>query len=150
MFFSTGLESGNHGFTSNSKLSGTTHSLVTSEGELGTIVIKLCFLKAFLLWDILCFLAYRAHKHSSMASLYASIAEFPSIRTVVLTSLLLLLAVVVVAHFSTLHYPAEIPRVREREGKRYFGLRTRLAYYTDAKELVREAYEKLRSEIQSL
>jgi hypothetical protein len=85
-----------------------------------------------------------------MASLYASIAEFPSIRTVVLTSLLLLLAVVVVAHFSTLHYPAEIPRVREREGKRYFGLCTRLAYYTDAKELVREAYEKLRSEIQSL
>jgi hypothetical protein len=85
-----------------------------------------------------------------MASLYAFIAEFASLRTVVLTSLSLLLTVVVVAHFSTLRYPVEIPRIREREGKRYFSLRTRLAYYTDAKELFREAYEKVRAWIQSL
>jgi hypothetical protein len=85
-----------------------------------------------------------------MSSLYASIAEFASIRAVVLASLFLLLAAVVVAHFSTLRYPVEIPRVREREGKRYFSLRTRLAYYTDAKELFREAYEKVRLGIHSL
>jgi hypothetical protein len=85
-----------------------------------------------------------------MASLYAFIAEIASVRTVVLISFLLFLTVVVIAHFSTLRYPVEIPRVREREGKRYFSLRTRLAYYTDAKELFREAYEKVRSGIQSL
>jgi hypothetical protein len=84
-----------------------------------------------------------------MASLYAFIAEFASIRTVLLTGLFLLLAVVVVAHFSTFRYPIEIPRVREREGKRYFSLRTRLAYYTDAKELFREAYEKVRIRIRA-
>jgi hypothetical protein len=85
-----------------------------------------------------------------MASLYAIFAEIASIRTVVSTSLFLLLAVAVIAHFSTLRYPVEMPRVREREGKRYFSLRTRLAYYTDAKELFREAYEKVRSGIQCL
>jgi hypothetical protein len=85
-----------------------------------------------------------------MASLCASITEFASIRRVVLTSLFLLLATVVVTNFSTLRYPEEIPRVREREGKRSFSLRTRLAYYTDAKELFLEAYEKVRSGIQSL
>jgi hypothetical protein len=85
-----------------------------------------------------------------MASLYASIAEFASIRTAVLASLFLLLTAVVVAHLSTLRYPIEIPRVREREGKRYFSLRTRLAYYTDAKELFREAYEKVRLGIHSI
>jgi hypothetical protein len=85
-----------------------------------------------------------------MASLYASIAEFASIRTVGLTSLFLLLAVVVVAHFSTLRYAVEIPRVRERRGKRYFSLRIRLAYFTDTKEIFREAYEKVGSGTQSL
>lgn len=85
-----------------------------------------------------------------MTSLYAFFDKFASVRAAALTSLFLLLAVVVVAHFSTLRYPVEIPRVREREGKRYFSLRTRLAYYTDAKELFREAYEKVRSGIQSL
>jgi hypothetical protein len=50
---------------------------------------------------------------------------------------------ILIAHFSTWRYPVEIPRLREPEGKRTFSPRTRLAYYTDAKELFREAYEKV-------
>ncbi|KAE9370254.1 putative cytochrome P450 [Stipitochalara longipes BDJ] len=46
------------------------------------------------------------------------------------------------AQISTWRYPAEVVRVREPEGKRTFSFRTRLAYYTDARELFREAFEK--------
>jgi hypothetical protein len=53
------------------------------------------------------------------------------------------IATAILAQVSTWRYPVEIARVREPEGKRTFSLRTRLAYYTDAKELFREAYEKV-------
>jgi hypothetical protein len=52
-------------------------------------------------------------------------------------------ATILVAHFSTWQYPVEIPRLREPEGKRTFSLWTHLVYYTDAKELFRDAYEKV-------
>jgi len=51
--------------------------------------------------------------------------------------------VVFYAQITTWRYPAAIARVREPAGKRTFSLRTRLAYYTDCRELFREAFEKV-------
>jgi len=61
-----------------------------------------------------------------------------------------IIIVVLYAQLSTWRYPAEIARVREPAGKRTFSLRTRLAYYTDARELFREAFEKVESSLSYL
>jgi hypothetical protein len=44
----------------------------------------------------------------------------------------------------TVHYPDNLPRVREN-GRTRFSLKTRLAYYTDCKALFNEAYETVLS-----
>ena len=46
----------------------------------------------------------------------------------------------------SVHFPASLPRVREKPGARAFSWRTRLDYYVDCKSLFFEAYEKVRSD----
>ena len=43
--------------------------------------------------------------------------------------------------------PRGIPLLREPEGARYFSWRTRLTYYTNCKELFREAYHEVSEQI---
>jgi hypothetical protein len=79
-----------------------------------------------------------------MASTFAfitALTPFQIFVSSILIALFVFLAIIA-GQLSTLRYPIEIPRVGEREGKRLFSLPTRLSYYTNAKELFRDAYEK--------
>ena len=63
-----------------------------------------------------------------------------AIKFVFFTELVLYISDVFLTSPSSKH--PGIPLIREPEGATSFRLRTRLAYYTDAKNLFREAYEK--------
>lgn len=79
----------------------------------------------------------------SLVPLFAALWVYSTYSNFLLSLAFVTLASILVGHFSTFRYPAEIPRVREPAGKRYFGLKTRLAYYTNAKGLYQDAYEKV-------
>ncbi|MCJ1402135.1 hypothetical protein MMC11_005354 [Xylographa trunciseda] len=75
-----------------------------------------------------------------MAS-WSSFTVFWSVfQNVVVDVVLLVAALYFSSRFFTLHYPPNLPRVREN-GKTRFSLRTRWAYYTDCANLFREAYD---------
>lgn len=59
------------------------------------------------------------------------------------------LAASLLSVFSGIYLPPNLPRIREPKGKTSFSLRTRLAYYNDAKALFQELYDKA-SEFRSL
>ena len=48
-----------------------------------------------------------------------------------------------ILYFVAIHYPSNLPRVREPAGATRFTLKTRLAFLTDCKALFNEAYEKV-------
>lgn len=80
-----------------------------------------------------------------MATLVHSI---PALSILQIITLLILLAVTVgitIRQIFTICYPANLPRVREEDKATRFSLKTRLAYYTDCKNIFREAYERVRS-----
>src|ERR1700712_3866188 len=77
---------------------------------------------------------------SSKASI-GLLSSLGSVQTVVLSTLVAIFLGAIVNRFTQIRYPVDIPRIREARGSTRFSLRTRLAYYTDAKSLFREAYE---------
>jgi hypothetical protein len=75
----------------------------------------------------------------------AGIFESLTLQTVALAALLVALVGISALYISSIRYPANIPRLRENEGVTRFRLKTRMAYYTDCKNMFREAYEKVTS-----
>lgn len=63
-----------------------------------------------------------------------------AIQTGVICTVIALILAGVIGNLSRLRYPADLPRIREPKGRTTFSLRTRLAYYTDAEALFRDAY----------
>jgi len=57
--------------------------------------------------------------------------------------LCLIAARLILVYFTTIKYPANLPRVGEKEGATRFRLSTRLRFFTDAQRLQKEAYEKV-------
>lgn len=58
-----------------------------------------------------------------------------------LLACLLLLCSYVRTHVEVIRYPNSLPLIREPPGKRWFSLKTRLAYYLDCRNLYCETYE---------
>ena len=85
----------------------------------------------------------------SFQSTYGFLSALGALQTVVLCTLLAVVLTRLLSHLSSSRY-ADIPRLREPKGKTSFSLRTRLAYYTDSKQLFREAYENASTKIKYL
>lgn len=73
----------------------------------------------------------------------ALFSKFGNLQAVILSTLLAIIIGSIANRLTGLRYPADLPRIREKGSKTRFSFRTRLAYYTDAKALYREAYEQV-------
>jgi hypothetical protein len=73
----------------------------------------------------------------------ALFSKVGAVQTAVWSTLAVIILGSIVNKLTGLRYPNNLPRIREREGKTQFSLRTRLSYYTDAKAIFREAYEQV-------
>lgn len=78
-----------------------------------------------------------------MATILSQILALGVVQTVALATCLLVLVGLAVLYYSTIRYPANLPRLREHEGATRFSLKTRIAYYTECKNMYREAYDKV-------
>jgi hypothetical protein len=68
-------------------------------------------------------------------------------QVVALIAFIVFIIITISLIFFTIRYPRNLPRVREKEGKTRFRLKTRLAYYTDCRNLYYDAYENVRLEL---
>jgi hypothetical protein len=75
-----------------------------------------------------------------MANLLEFILSLDALQLTALGAALFLIVAILIRQKFTVKYPDNLPRVREN-GRTRFSLRTRLAYYTDCKNLFSEAYE---------
>lgn len=66
-----------------------------------------------------------------------------TLQTTAVISILFILLVVLSVYFTTIKYPAHLPRYGEKEGATSFSLKTRKTYYTNCKNMFKEAYEKV-------
>jgi hypothetical protein len=73
----------------------------------------------------------------------AVFSKIGSVHATLWSTLAVILLGSIVNKLTGIRYPANLPRVREKEGKTQFSFRTRLSYYTDAKRMYREAYEQV-------
>lgn len=64
-------------------------------------------------------------------------------QTVVLAALVFTIVVILSVYFTSIQYPANLPRFGEKDGATSFRLKTRKTYYTDCKNMFKEAYEKV-------
>lgn len=60
-----------------------------------------------------------------------------------LLSVISLLAIFIIRQKNTVHYPDNLPRIREN-GRTSFSLKTRFAYYIDCQNLFKEVYNTVR------
>ena len=75
-----------------------------------------------------------------MANLLASILNLETYQKALISLFLLILICFTIRQKFTINYPSNLPRVREKEGRTRFSLKTRLAYFTDCEALFKEAY----------
>lgn len=78
-----------------------------------------------------------------MAGLFSVLLGLDTWQKIGLLVAIFLTAVFTIRQKFTIHYPANLPRVREN-GRTRFSLKTRLAYYTDCQNLFREIYDNVR------
>ncbi|KAH8672567.1 putative cytochrome P450 [Tricladium varicosporioides] len=74
-----------------------------------------------------------------------AIAHFNTISAfqgLALSAIIAFLAASLLSVFSGIYIPPNLPRIREPKGNFSFSIRTRLAYYNDAKALFQEIYDK--------
>ena len=83
-----------------------------------------------------------------MATLVGPILALGTAQTLTSIALLVTIVRLTVLYLFTIRYPANLPRVREDEKAMRFSIKTRLAYYTDCKNLFKEAYEKVSPEME--
>jgi hypothetical protein len=82
-------------------------------------------------------------EYSSSNSAQVLLAKIGAVHTAVWSTLAVILIGTIINKLTGLRYPASLPRIREKKGTKTFSLRTRLSYYTDAKNLYRDAYEQV-------
>jgi hypothetical protein len=73
-----------------------------------------------------------------------SLNDLGTYEKVLLGSLIFAVVALIIRYINSIPYPANIPRVREKNGATRFSLKTRLAYYTDCEGLFRDAYENVK------
>jgi hypothetical protein len=78
-----------------------------------------------------------------MAPIMDKIHGLGTFQTIALPLLIVFTVWAAILYFTRIRYPANLPRIREKEGATRFTLKTRLAYYTDCQNLYSEAYEKV-------
>lgn len=78
------------------------------------------------------------------ASAFKAVSDIVTSNAILSGALAVLLLLFVAHYLSGTRLPPDLPRVQEQRRNR-FGLRTRLAYYTDCESLYKEAYETVSS-----
>jgi hypothetical protein len=66
-----------------------------------------------------------------------------NLKSIALATLLVTIVGISFVYFTRIRYPANLPRYGEKEGATSFRLKTRMAYYTDCKNMFKDIYEKV-------
>jgi hypothetical protein len=78
-----------------------------------------------------------------MANLLNYLLSLDAWQLTALLSVVSLFAIFIIRQNNTVHYPDNLPRIREN-GRTSFSLKTRLAYYIDCQNLFKEVYNTVR------
>jgi hypothetical protein len=78
-----------------------------------------------------------------MGGILEQLLALSTIQAIALVTLIFTVACILSVYFSGIRYPANLPRYGEKDGVTSFSLKTRKAYYTDCKNVYKEAYEKV-------
>lgn len=77
---------------------------------------------------------------SIMANVVEVLSSLTTGQLTTVIAVLILLSVITIRQKYHIKYPCNLPRAGEPPGKTTFSLKTRLAYYNDAEQLFKEAY----------